>query len=77
VGESTAASDLRLPEGRIEDGNTRLEKLNLEDPIRNGPELSDQLIHPGLGHGAIASLVHIEAVCGTRRPPIDEQAKSH
>src|SRR5215469_18346979 len=66
-----------LPKRKIENGDPRLEELNLKPPIGDGTGLSDQLVHPWLGDGAIALVVNIGAVSDPRRPSIDEDPEPH
>src|SRR5690349_2041671 len=56
---------------------TRIEELDLEQTIRDGHRLSDQLIEPLFGHGAVALIVHVTAVCCVRRLSIEAHAAPH
>ena len=53
------------------------QEFDLELSIADGLRLSDQLIHPLLRQGAVTALVHIGAVGGAGRAPIDEHTKRH
>ena len=64
-------------EGEHEDLHARIEKLDLELAVGDGSRLSNQLIHPGLGDGPVALLVHIDAVRGTGRLSVDEHPEAH
>src|SRR5215469_4934492 len=57
--------------------HARIEKLDFEHAISNGPRLSDQLIQPLFGHRAVALLVNIAAGSLARRLSIEEHVKSH
>src|SRR5258708_38417808 len=57
--------------------HARIEKLDLELSISNGPRLSDQLIQPLFGNRAVALVVNVNSVSSARRLSIDEHAKSH
>src|SRR5688572_8524405 len=57
--------------------DTRVEKLNLEEPIDDDAGLPYQLVQPRLDRRAVALLVHVRAVGGAWRLPIDQDAKTH
>ena len=57
--------------------HARIEKLDLEQSIGDGPGLPDQLIQPLLGNRAVALLVDVDAVSSTWRLSIDQHAKPH
>src|SRR5207302_9719760 len=63
-----------LAEGKVEGLRARIEKLDGELAIGNRLRLPDQLVSPLLGHGAVAELIDIGAVRGSRRLAIDEHA---
>src|SRR5690349_3762334 len=64
-------------EGEHKPRHARIEKLDLELPISNGPWLPDQLIQPLLAHRAMALLVDVTAVSRARRLSIEKNAKAH
>jgi len=64
-------------EGEHKGLHARLEKLDLELPISNGPWLADQLIQPLFGNRAVALLVNVAAESRARRLSIEEHAKAH
>src|SRR5437016_29938 len=57
--------------------HARIDEFDLEQAISDGLGLSDQLIQPLLANRAVALLVDVNSVSGTRRLSIDEHAKSH
>jgi len=54
-----------------------IEKLDFELPIDYGSRLSNQLIHPGLDNDAVAFLVNVHTVSGTRRLSVERDAEPH
>src|SRR4029077_17220711 len=56
--------------------HARIEKVDLELPIDDGPWLSDQLIQPLIGNRAVALFVNIGSVSGPWRLSVDEHAES-
>ena len=64
-------------EGEGESIHARTEKLDFELSIGNGFWLPYQLVQPLFGHYAVALLVDVESVRGSRWPSIDRHAKSH
>jgi hypothetical protein len=57
--------------------DARIEKPNLEQSLRDGLHLSDQLIHPLFGNRAVAFGVNVNSVSSARRLSIESHAKSH
>src|SRR6059036_324352 len=57
--------------------HARIEKLDLELPIGDVHGLSDQLIQPLFGSGAVPLVVHVKAASSARRLSIDKHAKAH
>src|ERR1700737_3442782 len=64
-------------EGERKRLHARIEKLDLELAISDGPRLPDQLVQSLVAHRAAALLVNVTAVGPARRLPIDEHAKAH
>ena len=54
----------------------RIEELDLELSLGDGPGLSDQLVQSLLGNGVAALGVHVESVSGAGRLSIEAHAES-
>src|SRR5918999_4077765 len=55
----------------------RIEKLDLEPSLGDGPRLPDQLVQPLFADRAVAPVVKVGSVSGVRRLFVDEHAKRH
>src|ERR1700674_5869382 len=64
-------------EGERKRLHARIEKLDLELAISDGPRLPDQLIQPLVAHRAAALLVNVNSMSRARRLSIEEHAKAH
>src|SRR5919202_329629 len=63
-------------EGEREGLHARIEELDLELAVEDGPRLADQLIQPLLGHRALARGVDVAAVRLARRSPVEPHPKA-
>ena len=54
-----------------------VEKLDVEAPVDDRTGLADQLVEALVGDGAVAVLVDVQAVSGTRRLPVDADPEGH
>ncbi len=60
----------------IEHRRARLEKLNLDPPVRDGARLAGRLIQTRLAYRSISLFIDIDAVRCARSLPIDDASRA-
>src|SRR5215211_34902 len=66
-----------LAEGEGVGLDTWVEEGDLEGVVADGAGLADELVQPRFGGRAVALVVHVGAVGGARRLPVDEHVEPH